>query len=93
VHIEFTMPLQHPCQYPKHSFAQLECLRLRAERSEPLFHPQDSRQVIVEQAELWKVLEKIRLVAECQSAEREAERRREKRKLDTQKKIDNNRER
>jgi len=84
------MLLQKPCPHPKHSWEQLECLRLRAERGESLHHPHDCRQAIVEQAELWKVLEKIRLVAECHSAEKKAESRRQKRKLDRQKKIDNN---
>ena len=38
------MPVAIPCRHPKHSWEQIETLRMRAERGEELFHVEDNRQ-------------------------------------------------
>ncbi|NBW16893.1 MAG: hypothetical protein EBR82_53840 [Caulobacteraceae bacterium] len=38
------IPVAIPCPHPKHSWEQLETLRLRAELGEELFHSEDNRQ-------------------------------------------------
>jgi len=79
------MPIQHPCQHPKHSYEQLECLRGRAEREEPMFHPHDCQTCVTDRDQLDAILEKIRLIFESETAAKTAERKRQKKRAATKK--------
>jgi len=79
------MPIQHPCRYPKHSYEQLECLRGRAEREEPMFHPHDCQTCVTDRDQLDAILEKIRLIFEAETVAKTAERKRQKKRSATKK--------